>query len=98
MLNESGIIRNKLKIDAVIYNAQKVVSLCNEHGSFYEWINSSHPLDKTNWVRLFKKNFKFVGGEIVGEFLMSIGFLEGAHCKSCTIFDSIKQKTPKWLE
>ena len=37
------------------------------------------PRSKDEWVKLFKKTFRFTGGEIVGEFLMSIGYLPGAH-------------------
>jgi len=98
LLSDAGIIRNRLKVDAAIYNAQKVVSLCNEYGSFYSWLESKHPLSKEEWVKLFKKEFKFTGGEIVNEFLMSIGFLHGSHCESCTVFDEINKKIPKWLE
>jgi DNA-3-methyladenine glycosylase I len=32
---------------------------------------------------VFKKNFKFVGKEIVKEFLTSNGILNGAHDKNC---------------
>ena len=28
------------------------------------------------WVKLFKKTFRFTGGEIVNEFLMSTGYLQ----------------------
>lgn len=98
LLNASGIIRNRLKIEAAVFNARKIVSLQEEFGSFYNWLDLNHPLSKEEWVKLFKKNFKFTGGEIVGEFLMSIGFLKGAHCKSCTVFDEIIEKRPKWLE
>jgi hypothetical protein len=38
---------------------------------------------KKEWIKLFKKNFKFVGGEIVGEFLMSINMLPGSHGSEC---------------
>ncbi|MFA5132422.1 MAG: DNA-3-methyladenine glycosylase I [Candidatus Paceibacterota bacterium] len=40
---------------------------------------------KKLWLKLFKKNFKFVGGEIVGEFLMSIDMLPGSHDKNCEV-------------
>jgi DNA-3-methyladenine glycosylase I len=33
---------------------------------------------EAEWVKLFKKTFRFTGGEIVGEFLLSTGFLPGA--------------------
>jgi DNA-3-methyladenine glycosylase I len=36
-------------------------------------------------VKLFKQTFKFTGGEIVNEFLMSTGYLDGCHIESCEI-------------
>lgn len=87
LLNDSGIIRNRLKIEAAIYNANTILRLQSEFGSFRSWINHHHPLKKEEWVKLFKKHFKFVGGEIVGEFLMSIAILEGAHSKDCPMYN-----------
>lgn len=98
LLNDSGIIRNKLKVNAAIYNAQKIVELQKEYGSFELWLNSHHPLSKEDWTKLFKKTFKFVGGEIVNEFLMSTGYLKGAHDESCPVFATILKEQPKWSE
>lgn len=98
LLSNSGIIRNKLKIDAVIYNAKVVTNLIKEHGSFENWLNNNHPRSKDEWVKLFKKHFKFVGGEIVGEFLTSIGYLKGAHKENCPIYAKIFKANPKWNE
>jgi DNA-3-methyladenine glycosylase I len=39
---------------------------------------------------LFKKTFKFTGGEIVNEFLMSTGYLPGAHSPECPVYERIK--------
>lgn len=96
LLSDVGIIRNKLKVNAVIYNAGKLVELKKEFGSFSNWLSLQGSLNKAEWVKLFKKNFKFVGGEIVGEFLMSIGILKGAHTEDCAIFDVILSYQPSW--
>ena len=82
MMNK-GIIRNRKKIEAVIHNANQVIALRKEYGSFYAWIESVQTKNTEDWVKLFKKNFKFVGTEIVKEFLFIIGKLEGAHEKDC---------------
>ena len=87
LLGDAGIIRNRLKVDAAIYNANAILQLQKEYGSFRAWIDTHHPLEKKEWVKLFKKHFKFVGGEIVGEFLMSIGILQGAHIQSCPFYE-----------
>jgi DNA-3-methyladenine glycosylase I len=47
-------------------------------------------------VKLFKKTFKFTGGEIVGEFLMSAGYLPGAHVQACPIYKKVLKHKPAW--
>jgi DNA-3-methyladenine glycosylase I len=96
LLDDAGIIRNRLKVDAVIENARRVVTLRKTHGSFDGWLAAHHPLPKEEWVRLFKKTFLFTGGEIVGEFLMSIGYLPGAHEPGCPVSRTIARLNPPW--
>jgi DNA-3-methyladenine glycosylase I len=96
LLGDAGIIRNRLKVDAAIANAQKVLELRNTHGSFAGWLAAHHSRSKEEWVRLFKKTFRFTGGEIVGEFLMSIGYLPGAHVPSCPVYRLILDRSPPW--
>ena len=92
LLQNAGIIRNKLKINAVIYNAQQILKIQKEFGSFKNWLDTHHPLLKTEWVALFRKQFKFVGGEIVNEFLMSTGYLPGAHDQNCFRYHELNKK------
>lgn len=98
LLLDAGIIRNKLKINAVIHNAKEILEIKKEFGTFKNWLDNHHPLEKTDWIKLFRKRFKFVGGEIVNEFLMSTGYLEGAHVENCIIGLKISAYKPKWLE
>jgi len=94
----SGIIRNRLKINAAIENAKAILQLQKEYGSFKQWIAHHHPKTKAEWVKIFKQHFKFTGGEIVNEFLMSIGYLPGAHIESCKIYKRILKQKPAWLK
>ena len=98
LLADAGIVRNRLKINAAIYNARQIKRLQQKYGSFKHWLDTNHPLDKAGWVKLFKKHFKFVGGEIVGEFLMSTGYLSGAHIESCPVYQGVLECRPKWTE
>lgn len=98
LLNDSGIIRNKLKVNAAIENAKTIIELQNEFGSFENWLSHHHPKPLQDWMKLFKKTFKFTGGEIVNEFLMSTGWLKGAHSETCTIHQEILKTQPKWME
>jgi DNA-3-methyladenine glycosylase I len=97
LLQDEGIIRNRLKIGATIHNAKQIVQLQKEYGSFEKWLNHHHPLTKDEWVKLFKQTFRFTGGEIVNEFLVSTGYLPGAHTKDCPVYKEILQHKPLWL-
>ena len=96
LLNDEGIIRNKLKVNAAIHNANVILEIKKEYGTFKKWLDHHHPLKKDEWIKLFKKTFKFTGGEITNEFLMSTGYLRGAHIPSCKINKEINKLSPAW--
>ena len=98
LLSDAGIIRNKLKVNAAIYNANQIIALQKEFGSFKNWLDYNHPLTKDEWVKLFKKVFKFTGGEITNEFLMSTGYLDGTHGPDCPIYHKIAKLNPAWMQ
>lgn len=98
LLNDAGIIRNRLKINAAIENAKTILAIQKEQGSFKQWLATHHPKTKEEWVKLFKKTFRFTGGEIVNEFLMSTGYLPGAHAESCSVHKKILKAKPMWLK
>lgn len=97
LLADAGIIRNRLKVDAAIHNAAVIVQMRESHGSFAGWLDHHHPMDKASWVKLFKKTFRFTGGEITGEFLMSTGYLPGAHHPDCPVYEEITRLNPPWM-
>jgi DNA-3-methyladenine glycosylase I len=96
LMADAGIIRNRLKINAAIENAKTILALQKEHGSFERWLELNHPQKKDDWVKLFKKTFRFTGGEIVNEFLMSIGYLPGAHTAGCAVYKKVLKASPMW--
>ena len=98
LLENPGIIRMRKKIEAAIYNAQQIQFLQKEYGSFYQWIDAQHPQKEEDWIKIFKKRFKFTGKEITKEFLMGIGYLKGAHVPECPCYDKVLKSQPKWLE
>lgn len=97
LMNDAGIIRNRRKIEATIFNANIILQLQKDFGSFKNWLDKNHPKTKEEWVKLFKKTFKFTGGEIVNEFLMSTGYLKGSHIESCEINKDIIKANPPWM-
>ena len=97
LLADPGIIRNRLKVEAAIHNAQVIQQLRDTHGGFAAWLDAHHPLPKAEWVKLFKKTFRFTGGEITGEFLMSLGYLPGAHRQDCPAYRRAAKQRPPWM-
>ena len=107
LLTDAGIIRNRLKVRAVIENARRIQGLRGEFGSFKGWLchfheaarlEAHHPLSLEEWTRLFKKTFVFTGGEIVKEFLLSTGYLPGAHDPDCPVYKKIVRLKPAWMQ
>jgi DNA-3-methyladenine glycosylase I len=95
-LGDPGIVRNRLKVAAVIDNARVIQGLRRSHGSFHSWLEAHHPLPLEEWTRLFRRTFRFTGGLIVGEFLMSLGYLPGAHVPDCPVYGRIVPLAPPW--
>lgn len=96
LMADPGIIRNRLKIAATIDNARRIQELRREYGSFAAWLDAHHPRSREEWVKLFKRTLRFTGGEIVNEFLMSLGYLDGAHVASCPVYARIAALSPPW--
>ena len=97
LMQDAGIIRNRLKIEAAIHNAKCIKKIQHESGSFKSWLDQNHPKTREEWVLLFKQTFRFTGGEIVNEFLMSTGYLDGAHEPACPVYKKWVRSGPKCL-
>lgn len=96
LLADAGIVRNRLKVDAAIENARRLLAIRDSHGSFAGWLDAHHPRERAEWQRLFRDTFRFTGGEIVGEFLISLGYLPGAHHPGCPTYDRVLALSPPW--
>ena len=95
LINNTNIIRNKLKIIASINNSKIFKTLVNEYGNFYNYLKSFtngkiiYELDKTTNILsdsiskdLTKKGMKFVGSTIIYSYLQAIGIIN-SHEKEC---------------
>ncbi len=98
LLNDAAIIRNRRKIEAIIENARRIDALRGEYGSIKGFLDAHHPLRPGQWVKVMKKTFVFMGPEVVNEFMMSTGYLPGAHDRDCPLFDEIARLKPAWME
>jgi len=97
LLSDAGVIRNRLKIRAAIENARRIQSLRPEFGSFQGWLDFHAPRPLEMWVALFKTTFVFTGAEIVREFLVSTGYLSGAHDPDCPVGLKVAKLNPPWM-
>lgn len=97
LMQDPGIIRNRLKIEAAVHNANVVLNLQKQFGSFGNWLDHHHPKSKEEWMQIFKKAFRFTGGEIVNEFLISTGYLPCSHDESCPVYKKVIRAKPRWL-
>ena len=91
LLNDAGIIRNRLKINSAILNAKSFLAIQKEFGSFeaYVWrfVNGKPIKRKRNDVvartpdsdalsrDLIKRGFKFVGSTICYSFMQAVGMV-----------------------
>lgn len=98
LLADAGIIRNRLKVAAVIENARRLLAIRRSHGSFAKWLDAHHPRPAQEWQKLFRTTFVFTGGEIVKAFLLSTGYLRGAHVPGCPIYAKVAKKRPAWMK
>jgi len=93
LLKNEGIVRNRLKIEAVITNAKALLEVKREFGSFdaYIWqFTDGRPAEKQSAAAASKnmskdlkqRGFKFVGGEICYAFMQAVGMVND-HSKYC---------------
>lgn len=98
LLADPRIIRNRRKVAAIIGNARVFQELRTEHGSVHAWLAAQHPLPLDEWVRRFRARLAFCGPEVVGEFLLSLGWLPGAHAADCPVGQAIRATNPPWVQ
>ncbi len=84
MLDDVRIIRNRRKIEAVVYNALKHLENFPGKGSFVRYVYSFTDKDEL-CADLKKKGYKFIGDTICESFLMSVGAVE-AHENNCFLY------------
>jgi len=74
LMEDRGVIRNRLKILATIHNAREFEQIASEYGSFQRWLDS---LDKTNnyalVVQRLVNRFRHVGENTARIFLYTVG-------------------------
>lgn len=106
LLANPGIVRNRLKVNAVISNARAYLRLCDEVGGLvpYLWGRVGHqPVQNSGQERIItsplsddiskdlkKRGFKFVGSTIIYAYLQSMGIVND-HDQHCFCRTGIRE-------
>ena len=99
LLSNRGIIRNKLKIMAIIKNAQIFIEIREEYGSFskYIWAYTDNKIIYHEYLTknslsdkisndLCRRGMRFVGSTIIYSYLQAIGIIND-HEKNCYLYE-----------
>ena len=88
LLTNEKIVRNRLKIQAAVTNAQAFIRIQKEFGSFVSYLNTFIPthsfLSDSLSKDLKKRGFKFVGTTIIYSFLQATGYIND-HVSNCWV-------------
>ena len=71
LVQDTRVIRNRRKLEAIVGNANRLVQLEREHGSFRNFLRSHADFDAT--VKALRKDFKFLGEMGCYYFLYVVG-------------------------
>ena len=68
---DTRVIRNYRKLNAIVFNAQKMLSHDEEYDGFQNYLRSQDDFDST--LNMIRKDFKFMGPTAIYAFLYVIG-------------------------
>lgn len=71
LANDTRVVRNYRKLQAIVSNAQKILELDKAHGSFQQYLRAHDSFDAT--LKAIKRDFKFMGPSGIYVFLYVIG-------------------------
>lgn len=83
---DPSIIRNRMKIEAVVSNARVFKALAAAHRSYRRWFDllpARTPRERAGLFEVFGDNFRFMGPETTKCYLMGVGKIAPAHDRMC---------------
>jgi DNA-3-methyladenine glycosylase I len=72
LASDTGIVRNRRKIEATIHNARTIWDLSQQHGTFYGYLRSLDGMDYAGRRKELSKQFKNLGPTGVFTFLWCV--------------------------
>jgi DNA-3-methyladenine glycosylase I len=76
LFKDPRVIKNRKKIEAIIYNAREFEKIKREYGSFSNLLNSFKKSEKEELPDALTKKFKHIGPYTTEYFLHSVGYEE----------------------
>ena len=74
LIKNPNAIRNRRKVEAIIYNAREFQKIIVEYGSFRNFLESLRKMDKNEICEFLAKKFRHIGVYTAEYFLHSVGF------------------------
>jgi DNA-3-methyladenine glycosylase I len=71
LMQDTRVVRNFRKLNAIVYNAQQILDLDKEYGSFQKYLRAHGSFDAT--LKAIRKDFKFMGPTGIYVFLYVVG-------------------------
>lgn len=92
LLTDAGIVRNRKKIEAVVYNASRIIELRKQFGSFAAYLASLDLTDMKKVSKEFKTRFQFMGPTVTESFLQTVGRLPVKHEPQCWLYRDLSDQ------
>lgn len=74
LLNAPGSIKNRKKVEAIIYNAEEFQRIRQEYGSFSNFLDSLKTMRHDETFKVLTKRFRHIGDYTAEYFLHSVGY------------------------
>jgi DNA-3-methyladenine glycosylase I len=74
LLNRDGVIKNKMKVEAIINNAKKFQNIKQDKGSFLNFLKSLKKLEDQEAIEILTQTFAHIGKYSAEYYLHSVGY------------------------
>jgi DNA-3-methyladenine glycosylase I len=92
LLEDPGIVRNRLKVEGTVTNAKRFLAVQREFGSFAKYLTSfASPTADAISLDLKKRGFTFVGPTIIYAFMQAVGMVND-HERRCWRWKMLRDK------
>jgi DNA-3-methyladenine glycosylase I len=76
LLKNPNVLKNKIKVEAIIYNAKEFQRIKKEYGSFFGFLGSLRRMADEAVFKLLIRRFRHVGSYTAEYYLHSVGYRE----------------------